>query len=129
MCNDNIRNYNSRNSRIRWFGLSYTYTELVNYISHKNYPVDFSKKQKRRLREKAQSFYVSNQSLFHKGVKGKKQRVVKAADVKNVVEEMHTSVVGGCHFGINTTQQKIAERYWWRTMSEDIRHYVRTCDR
>ena len=70
MCNDNIRNYNSRNSRIRWFGLSYTYTELVNYISHKNYPVDFSKKQKRRLREKAQSFYVSNQSLFHKGVKG-----------------------------------------------------------
>ena len=47
-----------------------TYTELVNYISHKNYPVGYSKKQKRRLREKAQSFYVSNQSLFHKSVKG-----------------------------------------------------------
>jgi len=35
----------------------------------------------------------------------------------------------GTHFGINATQQKTMKRFWWATMSEDIRHCVRICER
>jgi len=39
---------------------------------------------------------------------------------------MHASVLRGCHFGINATQKKVSERCWWSTMTEDMRHLVRT---
>src|SRR4051794_2334196 len=34
----------------------------------------------------------------------------------------------GDHFGIDATYNKIAERYYWRKMYEDIREYVKFCD-
>jgi len=66
---------------------------------------------------------------MHKGAKGRQQRVVKGAEVQELVQQLHSAVVGGCHFGINATHHKIVERYWWPTMTEDIKHFVRTCER
>lgn len=34
--------------------------------------------------------------------------------------------VGG-HFGRDRTQQKIAERFYWKSMWNDIKEYVQTC--
>ena len=33
----------------------------------------------------------------------------------------------GGHFGSDRTQQKIAERFYWKSMWNDIKEYVRTC--
>jgi len=63
---------------------------------------------------------------MHKGSKGKRQRVVRKDEVLNLMTSMHASVVGGCHFGVNATHQKIVQRYWWPTMTENIKHLVRT---
>jgi len=43
---------------------------------------------------------------MHKGGKGRLQRVVKRAEVQELVQQMHASVVGGCHFGINATHRQ-----------------------
>ena len=35
----------------------------------------------------------------------------------------------GGHSGMNKTRQKVTRRYYWKGMTEDIKEYVRTCDR
>jgi len=57
------------------------------------------------------------------------QQVVKADEVKDLLTQMHASFVGGCHFGQNAKHRKVAERFWWPTMSEDVRHVVHSCER
>jgi len=105
------------------------YDDILRYKTSQTYPADASKACKRRLREKSESFLVKETTLFHKGQKGKEQRVVQRHEVADLLQQMHASVVGGCHFGMNATQKKLSERYWWPTMSEDVRHLVRTCER
>jgi len=105
------------------------YEAILRYKTSQTYPAAATKADKRRLREKSESFLVRDNKLFHKGHKGKEQCVVQKDEVPDLLEQMHASVVGGCHFGINATHRKISERYWWPTMSEDVRHLVRTCER
>ena len=88
-----------------------------------------SKNDNRRVREKTSSFLLQHDVLYHKGHKGKQQRVIKRNKVATLVSSMHMPLVGGCHFGVNATHQKMAERYWWPTTTEDIHHCVRTCER
>jgi len=41
-------------------------------------------------------------------------------EVGDLLQQMHASVVGGCHFGINTTH-KVSECYWrewWPKMTK-----------
>jgi len=53
------------------------------------------------------------------------QKVVKKGDEKGIIHQ-YAWVVGSVHFGINATW--VSERFWWPTMSEDIRHTVRICE-
>jgi len=42
---------------------------------------------------------------------------------------MHDDPVGGGHFGMTTTIDKIRSRFWWRGFSVDVKNYVKSCDR
>ena len=35
----------------------------------------------------------------------------------------------GGHSGMNKTRQKVTRCYYWKGMTEDIKEFVRTCDR
>jgi len=100
--------------------------ELFDYLANNTYSKGSTKNSKRRLREKAKTFFVRDDAVFHRRWKEKKQRVVRRREVEELLQQMHSSVVGGAHLEINATQQKTAERFWWATMSEDIRQCVCT---
>jgi len=87
------------------------------------------KNYKRAQCQKVKAFTKVNDRLHHKGCKGKIQQVVKAAEVQDLLQQTHASVVGGCHFGQYAMHRKTAERFWWPTMMEDMRHIIRTCER
>jgi len=55
------------------------YAEVLHYVSEKQYRADATKDAKRRIREKAQSFFVRDNLLHHNESKGKVQRVVQAS--------------------------------------------------
>ena len=103
-------------------------TVLVDYLVSSKYPEDFNKDKKRRLREKASSFTVVDRILYHLGHGGKKQKVVVGDEEKlKIIQDLHSNVVGGCHFGSNATIAKVSERFWWRSMSADIRDFCKSC--
>ncbi|KAL5518237.1 hypothetical protein EMCRGX_G003935 [Ephydatia muelleri] len=53
-------------------------------------------------------------------------RVVKIDEKMRVLESVHKDPAGG-HFGIHKTQEKIAERYYWKGMTKDVAEYCGTC--
>jgi len=88
-----------------------TYSELVVYLTENMYVSEATKEHKRRIREIAQSFFLNENALMHKGGKGRQQlRVINRAEVQELVQQMHASVVGGCHFGINDTHRQHQKR-------------------
>jgi len=102
---------------------------LFNYIVKKEYPLNFTKDEKRRLREKSGSFCVSNADLIHIGADNKRTRVIVANEEKNhLIETIHEGIGGG-HFGQSATIRKISERFWWPGISVAVREYVRNCPR
>ena len=52
------------------------------------------------------------------------------------IKHMHSGPDGslesestGGHSGMNKTRQKLTRRYYWKGMAEDIKEYIRTCDK
>ena len=58
---------------------------------------------------------------------GKLVRILKEDERDSVMFMIHNHETGA-HFGVEATYNKIAERYYWKGMYEDIRKYVRYCD-
>src|SRR6218665_2795038 len=99
---------------------------LFNYIVKKEYPLNLTKDEKRRLREKSGSFCVSNADLIHIGADNKRTRVIVANEEKtHLIETMHEDIGGG-HFGQSAKIRKISERLWTPGISEAVREYLWT---
>ena len=45
-----------------------------------------------------------------------------------LIKEMHEGPGGG-HFGVSRIQNKLCGKYFWPTMVEDVKYYVKTCKR
>ena len=78
-----------------------TYNELFDYVSVGKYSEGATIKESKTTdkRKVYTSFFVKEDALFHKGWKGREQRVVKADELQSLLQQMHASVVGGAHFG------------------------------
>ena len=44
-----------------------------------------------------------------------------------ILEASHDHQLAG-HMGVDNTFQRLSDKYYWATMYEDIRKYIRTCD-
>jgi hypothetical protein len=80
---------------------------LLDYLVSGRYPEEYTKEQKRRLREKSKPFRVEKGELQHKNQKGVFVRViVDLVERDRVVSSMHEGL-GGAHFGQAATVRKV----------------------
>ena len=54
---------------------------------------------------------------------------MKSCQKSQVLEECHSSVLGGGHFGRDKTLAKITERFYWQGIVEDVKNFCRTCEK
>lgn len=105
------------------------FSDVYHYLFDKEYADGITKDQKRRIREKSSSFVIKDGDLLHKGKNGNLGRVIVDAGEKDrLVASLHCGLVGGGHFGMNATIKKLTDRFWWRSISDDARNFVRNCD-
>jgi len=57
-----------------------------------------------------------------------KLRVIRRYELEGLLYMFHDSEISA-HFSIQTTYEKIKQRYWWKGMRKDIEEYIKTCDR
>lgn len=114
---------------------------IVAYLADDKYPPDSTESEKRNLRKQSAWFIVKNgRVLYHlrdKGMatkdKAKSERIddaqlviVSDTEKANIMEAVHSGLGGG-HFGMNRTIEKIAERYWWPHFAIDAKEFVKNC--
>ena len=114
------------------------FDEIHAYLQSQKYPDEWTKDQKRRLREKvrkvinvhckisvfpksfhksmlsfsqAQVFILMEGVLFH--AKKKTEVIWDRVKQRKVVAHLHDNIIGGAHFGMSATFEKVALRFWW----------------
>ena len=46
---------------------------------------------------------------------------------QQIMKSIHGDSSGGCHFGRDKTREKIAKRYYWHGIYQDVDSFVKTC--
>ena len=59
--------------------------------------------------------------------KNNRQRVIDHFEKIDIMEQAHTAHPGPYHLGYTKTRRKVAEKYIWNGMSQDILEFVRNC--
>jgi hypothetical protein len=68
-----------------------------------------------------------NGKLYWKNKKGKELRILKEDEIDSVIFITHNHETGG-HLGTEAVYGKIAERFYWKGMYNDVREYIKRCD-
>ena len=105
-----------------------TYNALLGYCANATYPDGFSKHDKRNLRRQAAKFAVQDGLLYFLDAARGRRRVVKEDEKLHIVQEAHCSRIGGAHFARDRTHDKIAERYYWVGIMDDVSSFIAACD-
>jgi hypothetical protein len=101
------------------------YNQLYKYLSTLTFDLDISNTEKSRIQKEAKNYLVENNILYKRN-KHKPQRVIKIDQKHIILYTLHDEQ--GVHLGIQSTYNKIKERYYWPTMYKDIEEYIKTCD-
>ncbi|XP_021723382.1 protein NYNRIN-like [Chenopodium quinoa] len=110
-------------NELSWFA------DLVNYLASGEFPPDFSKNQRKKLKREAIHYVWDDPILYKRGVDGLLRRCVPDEEVQNVLKMCHFDPCGG-HMGANKTALKVLHSgLWWPHIFKDAWGFVKTCDR
>ena len=106
------------------------YGRYIDYIQHADAPLP-DKKTKTTM-----SYYsVQDELLFKSYLPGylpkrssfRDQLVVPEALVGLIIHAYHDHVLSGGHLASRPTYEKIRQKYWWPTISRDVREWCEKC--
>ena len=90
----------------------------IQYAVHRSYPPGLKKETKR-----AANLVVDRGEVFLKR-KGRQVKVVTAVeDQRRILESCHSDPTSG-HFGKTKMWRRVAERFYWRGMSKQVKQLV-----
>ena len=95
----------------------------VDYAVRRSYPPGLTKEKKRAVRKRASTLVVDKGEVFLKK-KGRRVKVVTAVEEqRRILESCHSDPTSG-HFGTTKTWRRVAERFYWRGMSKQVKELV-----
>ena len=104
------------------------YAGIVEFLTTQQLPDDWSKEERRKVRENSQKFAVMGHRLFRRGTDGVLRRCVAATEVPTILEACHDSACGGHFSGQLTGKKKLRAGYYWPSLFRDVHEHVRKCD-
>ena len=103
------------------------YYDIYQYLENFIIPEEYNEQQINRIVQTAKHYFIEDNKLYRKNKNETKQRVITPKYVKTILYNIHKDMTGA-HLGVNSTYEKIKERYYWPKMFEDIRKYIESCD-
>jgi hypothetical protein len=105
------------------------YQQITLYLKEKRTNENFTKKEKQQLINKAKYYQIINGQLYKKPRKWNHEplKVLRRSEFETLMKMMHDQPTAG-HLGIETTYNKIKDKYYWNQMYDDIKEYIRTCN-
>ena len=97
---------------------------VIEYAVSATYPVDCCDKgRKRAIRRKASTLVIKNGEIYIRRKKRTVKVITSKDEQRRIVRACHSEATSG-HFGVNKTWRRIAERFYWRAMTEDVKNFV-----
>ena len=81
------------------------------------------------LLESGVLFYIQRDDKYREEVKCKRQWIYDQQMQRKTLQSIHDDSAGGCHFGWDKTRDKVASRYFWQGLYDDIDDYIKTCEK
>src|SRR5215469_5124612 len=103
------------------------YYDLYQYLSTSVLLEEYDEKQQQRLVHLSKHYFIENDKLYGKNKNNLMQRVITPKHTETILYNLHKDMTGA-HLGVETTYEKVKERYYWPKMYEDIRSYIESCD-
>src|SRR6185436_4471516 len=105
------------------------YQQLMQHLKSGRINDNLSNREKRKLLNKSKYFKEINGQLYKKPKRGSTEmlKVIRRSEFEDLIKIMHNYPISG-HMGINTTYNKIKERYYWNQIYDDIKEYIKTFD-
>jgi len=72
--------------------------------------------------------FIEKNGKTYKKKREKYVRILEKDEIESILFMTHDHATGG-HFGIDATYNKISDKYYWKGMKEDIKEYIKTCDK
>ena len=95
----------------------------IEYATSGVYPSGLSKDKKRAVRRKAGTLVVEQGEVFLQRRQGRVKVVTDKKEQERIVRASHADPTSG-HFGVTKTWRRVAERFYWRGMSGDVKTLV-----
>jgi hypothetical protein len=105
------------------------YQQIYQYLQGKKLDEDLSTREKQKIINKTKYFQITNEQLYRKPRKHnpKLLKVIRKSEFETLMKIMHDHPTGG-HLGMESTYNKIKEKYYWNQMYDDIKEYIKTCN-
>ena len=106
------------------------YQQLKQYLQNEKLPED--KTLIKLLISKSKFFEIKNNQLYKKDrrkqTRNQLLKVIQRHEIEPILYLMHNHPTGA-HFGTDKMFEKIRDQHYWPQMYENIKEYVRSCDR
>jgi len=105
------------------------YKNLINFKNENIFPLNFSEKEQKQLKNQAEHYIVKN-SLLYKISKNSPNilfKVVQPFELNSVLYMFHNDPTAA-HTSKERMMEKLKKRYFWPQMFKDIESYVKSCD-
>lgn len=85
---------------------------------------------KRKDRRRFKHFIIKDGQLYRRSKQHKDRYLlaIPKSMVEYILKEAHDAPVSG-HFGVKRTYETIRTRFYWRTIDQDVKRYVKSCDK
>jgi hypothetical protein len=111
---------------------SQQYYRLKNYLQTNKFPNDFNQTQQKLLQTQSKFFEVKNNILYKKDRRKKTRnqllQVIQKHEIEPILYLFHNHPTGA-HLGVDKVFEKIRNKYFWPQMFENVKEYIRSCDR
>ncbi|XP_074346342.1 uncharacterized protein LOC141685117 [Apium graveolens] len=101
-------------------------TPILAYVREGTLPED--KFKARRLRYQAARYVIYDEVLYKRGFNQPLLRCIDEEEGNYILREVHEGICGNHSGGSSLAMKVLRQGYYWPTMKEDAKNFVRACD-
>lgn len=99
--------------------------ELGRYLESLKFPDGLNNDEKNKLHRRAKAFFLADGRIWKRGDGMPREVVLGKERKRSILARLHDALG---HKGMRTTYRRVADRFYWRGMMEEVSEYVKTCD-
>jgi hypothetical protein len=102
-------------------------SKILNFLTKKEYPPQLEEEERRNIAVESECFEMYNGLLVRKGGSMRPRTAIPAGQLrKKILEFFHDDPISG-HQGIANTKLRVSERFYWKTLDDDVEVHCRSC--